>query len=282
MCPLLNCLESLTSPVLRHSPDKGQIWTQFELLFALTSMSKNTYFSNAMFASVLILGTLLWAVPVEAISLAGSNTTRIVPQRDVRRFLGIGPTTGQYVDSDRDFGLEGDAIELTFWHNRGSWDFTQSLGLSYYEMDGSDFDVASGETSTIDYSRLTLNFTLGYAIDFGLVDVHPQYMLGYGEGTFSLNVEGNGSSQKFGEITNAILVRGPQVLFHFDLSDTYFVGLKLAEYGNVGTVRYLDDEGVVEQNRVAMLIFGYRVKRSYSVYSRDRAWHGGIIDWFGY
>ena len=244
-------------------------------------MSKSTCFSNVMFASVLILGTLLWAVPVEAISLAGANTTRIIPQEDVRRFLGVGPTTGQYVDSEREVDLEGEAIELTFWHHRGSWDFTQSLGLSYYQMDGSKSYPLAGETTSIDYSRITLNGSLGYALHLGPISIHPQYMVGIGEGNFGYKNDINGNVQQI-DISNAILVGGPQVIVHVDFSKNYFTGIKYAEYGNVGSVKFEDDQGEVEQNRVIMLIFGYRVQRSYSVYSKNRSFHSGIIDWFGY
>ena len=98
---------------------------------------------------LIIIGFLLAGNSAHAISLAGSKTARIIPQEDVRRFIGIGPTTGQYVDADRNVDLEGEAVELTFWHRRGSWNFTQSLGISYYQMDGSR--AAAGETTTIDY-----------------------------------------------------------------------------------------------------------------------------------
>jgi len=231
--------------------------------------------------ALVVFGILLWGNSAQAISLAGSKTARIFPQEDVRRFLGYGPTTGQYVDSERKIDLEGEAFEATLWHRRGSWNFTQSVGLSYYQMDGSQAYPATAETVTIDYNRLTLNFSLGYAFDFGFVDVHPQYMLGFGDGNFGFTKEGNGVVQEL-DMSNPITVRGPQILFHFDLSEKYFVGLKYAEYGNVGTVIYEDDEGIVKQNKVYMLIFGYRVKKTYSVYSRDRAWHSGVIDWFGY
>ena len=104
----------------------------------------------------------------------------------------MGPTNGKYVDSERKIDLEGEALELTLWHPRGSWNFTQSVGLSYYQMDGSQSFPATAETVTIDYNRLTLNFSLGYAFDFGFVDVHPQYMLGFGNGNFGFTKEGNG------------------------------------------------------------------------------------------
>ena len=230
---------------------------------------------------LIIIGFLLAGNSAHAISLAGSKTARILPQEDVRRFLGYGPTNGKYVDSERKIDLEGEALELTLWHRRGSWNFTQSVGLSYYQMDGSQSFPATAETVTIDYNRLTLNFSLGYAFDFGFVDVHPQYMLGFGNGNFGFTKEGNGVVQEL-DMSNPITVRGPQVLFHFDISEKYFFGLKYAEYGNVGTVIYEDDEGIVEQNKVYMLIFGYRVKKGYSVYSKDRSHHAGIIDWFGY
>ena len=232
----------------------------------------------------LIMGTTIMfvgEVSAQSISLAGSKTARIFPQEDVRRFLGYGLTTGQYVDSERVIDLEGEALELTLWHRRGSWNFTQSIGLSYYQMDGSRLYPDAGEFYNIGYDRFTLNVSLGYAFDLGFVDIHPQYMLGFGEGNFDYAKEGNGITQEF-EMSNAISVRGPQVLFHFDLSEKYFIGLKYAEYGNVGTVIYEDDEGAVEQNKVYMLIVGYRVKKTYSVYSRDRSWHSGVIDWFGY
>jgi len=229
--------------------------------------------------AVLIGMLLLWGNSAQAISLSGSDTARIIPQNDVRRFLGYGPTTGRYVDAQRQVDLSGEAVELTWWHRRGSWNFTQSWGLSYYQMDGSR--SYGGETTTIDYSRLTINASLGYAFDFGIVDVHPQYMVGIGEGNFGFTNKGNGLDQEV-DISNTILVRGPQLLFHFDLSKSYFIGLKFADYNNVGAVKFKDDEGQVEQNRVAMLIFGFRIQRSYSVYSKDRSHHAGIIDWFGY
>jgi len=253
-----------------------------QLAVEFTGKSIKRFFARfSVLKALIVVGLLLSGNSAQAISLAGSKTARIFPQEDVRRFLGYGPTTGQYVDSERKIDLEGEAFEATLWHRRGSWNFTQSVGLSYYQMDGSQAYPATAETVTIDYNRLTLNFSLGYAFDFGFVDVHPQYMLGFGDGNFGFTKEGNGVVQEL-DMSNPITVRGPQILFHFDLSEKYFVGLKYAEYGNVGTVIYEDDEGIVEQNKVYMLIFGYRVKKTYSVYSRDRAWHSGVIDWFGY
>ena len=58
-----------------------------------------------------------------------------------------------------------------------------------------------------------------------------------------------------------------------------------AEGGEVGAaslVEVEDGDGEVQQNRVFMLTFGYRVQRSYSVFSKNRSHHSGIIDWFGY
>ena len=147
---------------------------------------------RSLVLTLIIIGFLLSGNSAHAISLAGSKTARILPQEDVRRFLGYGPTNGKYVDSERKIDLEGEALELTLWHPRGSWNFTQSVGLSYYQMDGSQSFPATAETVTIDYNRLTLNFSLGYAFDFGFVDVHPQYMLGFGNGNFGFTKEGNG------------------------------------------------------------------------------------------
>ena len=237
------------------------------------------YLTNfGLLCTVAIMALLFWGNSAQAISLAGSKTARIIPQEDVRRFIGIGPTTGQYVDAGRNVDLEGEAIELTFWHRRGSWNFTQSLGISYYQMDGSR--AAAGETTTVDYSRLTLNGSLGYAFDLGFVDIHPQYMVGLGEGNFGYKNE-NGATQEI-DISNAIMVTGPQLLLHFDFSKSYFFGIKIADYGNVGSVKFEDGDGEVQQNRVFMLTFGYRVQRSYSVFSKNRSHHSGIIDWFGY
>jgi len=223
---------------------------------------------------LILLSLFLSTNSAQALSMSGSWDTRVVPQEDVRRFLGIGPTTGQYIDSERMVNLEGEAIELTFWHRRGSWNFTQSWGISYYQMDGSQ--AGGGETTDIDYSRLTLNATLGYAFDLGFVDVHPQYMIGVGEGNFGY-INKSGATQEI-DTSNTILVGGPQVLLHFDFSKDYFVGLKVADYGNVGTVNFDDGEGKIEQNRVYMLIFGYRIKRSYSIFSKGRSYRSGIID----
>ena len=189
---------------------------------------------------------------------------RIVPQNDVRRFLGFGPTTGTYEDSGRKVDLEGDAIELTWWHRRGGWDFTQSLGLSYYQMEGRSTNSSNGEVSAIDYSRYTANFSLGYAIDLGIVDIHPQYMIGYGQGTFNRKLNGPVVTGESGEVKNTILVRGPQLLFHFDLTENFFLGLKFAEYENPGKIKYDDDEGEISQNRVSMLIIGTRIRKQYS------------------
>ena len=227
-----------------------------------------------LFQGLILVGMFFSATNVQALSMSGSWDTRVVPQEDVRRFLGVGPTTGQYVDSERTVDLEGEAIELTFWHRRGSWNFTQSWGISYYQMDGSQ--AGGGETTDIDYSRLTLNATLGYAFDLGFVDVHPQYMIGVGEGNFGY-INKSGATQEI-DTSNTILVGGPQVLLHFDFSKDYFVGLKVADYGNVGTVNFDDGEGKIEQNRVYMLIFGYRIKRSYSIFSKGRSYRSGIID----
>ena len=84
---------------------------------------------------------------------------------------------------------------MTLWHRSGSWNFTQSVGLSYYQMDGSQAYPATAEKLTIDYNRLTLNISLGYAFDLGFVGVHPQYMLGFGNGNFGCTKEGNGVVQ---------------------------------------------------------------------------------------
>jgi hypothetical protein len=64
--------------------------------------------------AVLVGMLLLWGNSAQAISLSGSDTARIIPQNDVRRFLGYGPTTGRYVDAQRQGDLSGEAVELTW------------------------------------------------------------------------------------------------------------------------------------------------------------------------
>ena len=218
--------------------------------------------SKALLCITLLIGILFCGSSAEAITLGGGP--KISPQNDVRRFIGSGPTTGIYKDSNREVSLEGDAYELTWWHQRGMWDITQSLSLSYYQMEGSNTNYSTGENSAIDYNRYTLNYTLGYAIDLAIVDIHPQYMIGYGEGTSNRELTGSVVSGESGEVKNNILVRGPQILLHFDLTESFFIGLKYAEYQNVGEVKYANDEGKITQNRVSMFILGYRSQKKYS------------------
>ena len=131
-------------------------------------------------------------------------------------------------------------------------------------MEGSNTNYSTGENSAIGYNRYTLNYTLGYAIDLAIIDIHPQYMIGYGEGTFNRELTGSVVSGESGEVKNNILVRGPQLLLHFDLTESFFIGLKYAEYQNVGEVKYANDEGKITQNRVSMFILGYRSQKKYS------------------
>ena len=218
--------------------------------------------SRALLCIALLIGVMFCGSRAAAITLGGGP--KISPQNDVRRFIGSGPTTGIYKDSNREVELEGDAYELTWWHQRGMWDITQSFSLSYYQMEGSNTNYSTGENSAIDYNRYTLNYTLGYAIDLAIIDIHPQYMIGYGEGTFNRELTGSVVSGESGEVKNNILVRGPQILLHFDLTESFFIGLKYAEYQNVGEVKYANDEGKITQNRVSMFILGYRSQKKYS------------------
>ena len=53
---------------------------------------------RSLVLTLIIIGFLLSGNSAHAISLAGSKTARILPQEDVRRFLGYGPTNGKYMD----------------------------------------------------------------------------------------------------------------------------------------------------------------------------------------
>ena len=92
-----------------------------QLAVDFTGKSIKRFFARfSLLKALIVIGLLLSGNSAQAISLAGSKTARIFPQEDVRRFLGYGPTTGQYVDSERKIDLEGEALELTLWHRRGS------------------------------------------------------------------------------------------------------------------------------------------------------------------
>ncbi len=258
-------IELLRSGLNRFAHPSETLRSQIPLMLEMgepREISRTHLNSKALLCITLLISFLFCGSSAEAITLG--DGPKISPQNDVRRFIGSGPTTGIYKDSNREVDLEGDAYELTWWHQRGMWDITQSFSLSYYQMEGSNTNNITGENSGIDYNRYTLNYTLGYAIDLAIVDIHPQYMIGYGEGTFSRELTGSVVSGESGEVKNNILVRGPQLLLHFDLTKSFFIGLKYAVYQNVGEVKYANDEGEVTQNRVSMFILGYRNQKKYS------------------
>jgi len=211
-----------------------------------------------------ILISILWLAVVQNAFAQLRNNAEVIPQLDVRRYLGYGQVAGEYEDAKNKVSLEGVAYDLGIWHKRWNSQITASWGISLFDMEG--IQQLNGNETTVQYERTSLNASLGYGFAFGFAQIHPQYMVGYGQGKFSKSTYGSSLTEVYGETTSDVTVNGPELLVHFDLTRHFFVGLKAGYYENSGEVKYSGDTGKVKASTTLLLTLGYRSWRNYGYY----------------